>query len=77
MADRPDYRAAAPVEPTLKRRPGFLPIETNAFDRVFISIVVFVALHLLWMRLLEPAGLSLYIATAISVALGALIVARG
>ena len=77
MAEYPDRVAAAPVEPTLKRRPGFLPIETNAFDRVFISIVVFVALHLLWMRLLEPTGLSLYMATAISVALGALIVARG
>lgn len=77
MADRPDHAAAAPVEPTLKRRPGFLPIETNAFDRVFISIVVFVAVHLLWMRLLEPAGLSLYIATALSLMLGALIVARG
>jgi predicted small integral membrane protein len=69
--------AVAPVAPTLKRREGFLPIETNAFDRVFIAVVVFVAIHLLWMRFLEPAGLSLYIATAISVAIGALIVARG
>ncbi len=75
--DPPDYVAAAPVEPTEPRREGFLPIQTNAFDRVFIGIVVFVALHLLWMRFLEPAGLSLYIATVISVALGALIVARG
>jgi predicted small integral membrane protein len=77
MSDEPDEAVAAPVAPTLKRRAGFLPIETNAFDRVFIGVVVFVAIHLLWMRFLEPAGLSLYIATAISVALGALIVARG
>ena len=77
MADLPDSAVAAPVEPTQPRRIGFLPIQTNAFDRVFISIVVFVALHLFWMRFLEPAGLSLYIATAISVELGALIVWRG
>ena len=34
-------------------RTGFLPIHTNAFDRVFIGTVIFVALHLLWMRFLE------------------------
>ncbi len=77
MADLPDAAVAAPVEPTQPRRVGFLPIQTNAFDRVFISIVLFVALHLFWMRFLEPAGLSLYLATALSVALGALIVWRG
>ena len=77
MADLPDSEAAAPVAPTLPRREGFLPIETNAFDRVFIGIVLFVALHLFWMRFLEPAGLSLYIATVLSVVLGALIVWRG
>lgn len=59
-----------------KAGPGFLPIHTNAFDRVFISVVVFVALHLLWMRFLE-AELSLYFATAISVVLGWFIVTRG
>ena len=77
MVDPPDAEAAAPVAPTLPRRVGFLPIQTNAFDRVFISVVLFVAIHLLWMRLLEPAGLSLYIATVISIVLGALIVWRG
>ena len=55
---------------------GFLPIHTNAFDRVFISIVIFVALHLLWMRFLE-AEASLYFATVISVVLGWFIVTRG
>ncbi len=55
---------------------GFLPIHTNAFDRVFISVVVFVALHLLWMRFLE-AEASLYFATVISVVLGWFIVTRG
>jgi predicted small integral membrane protein len=77
MVDLPDVQVAAPVERTVLGRRGFLPIETNAFDRVFISVVVFVALHLFWMRLLEPAGLSLYAATAISVVLGVIIVSRG
>ncbi len=53
MADPPDAAVAAPVEPTQKRRIGFLPIETNAFDRVFIGVVIWVALNLLWMRFLE------------------------
>jgi predicted small integral membrane protein len=77
MASLPDSQVAAPVEPTQPRRIGFLPIETNAFDRVFIGIVLFVALHLFWMRFLEPAGLSLYIATVLSLVLGALIIWRG
>lgn len=67
--------ASAPV-PAGYRRPGFLPIETNAFDRVFISVIVFVAVHLLWMRFVEEY-LSLYVATAISIVLGVFIVRRG
>ncbi|MBX6323682.1 MAG: hypothetical protein IRY94_17840 [Rhodospirillaceae bacterium] len=57
-------------------RRGFLPIVTNAFDRVFIAVVVFVAIHLLWLRFVE-AHLSLYFATALSVAIGAIIVRWG
>jgi predicted small integral membrane protein len=60
----------------VKARPGFLPIITNAFDRVFIGAVVFVAIHLLWMRFLEATA-SLYFATAISIVIGWLIVTRG
>jgi predicted small integral membrane protein len=59
-----------------RARRGFLPIETNAFDRVFIGTVVFIAIHLLWMRFLE-AALPLYVATALSVIIGWLIVRRG
>jgi predicted small integral membrane protein len=55
---------------------GFLPIKTNAFDRVFIAIVVFVAIHLLWMRFLE-LHIPLYAATILSAMIGALIVMRG
>ena len=60
-----------------ERKEGFLPIETNAFDRGFIAVVLFVAISLFWMRFLEPLGLSLYIATAISVVLGWFIIKRG
>jgi predicted small integral membrane protein len=59
-----------------KARRGFLPIETNAFDRVFIGTVVFVAIHLLWMRFLEGL-LPLYVATALSLIIGWAIVRRG
>jgi predicted small integral membrane protein len=57
-------------------QPGFLPIITNTFDRVFIGAVIFVALHLLWMRFVE-AYIPLYVATILSVLIGAVIVARG
>jgi predicted small integral membrane protein len=62
---------------TGEERRSFLPIETNAFDRGFIAVVLFVAINLLWMRFLEPLGLSLYIATAISLVLGIIIIKRG
>jgi predicted small integral membrane protein len=55
---------------------GFLPIRTNGFDRVFIATVVFVAIHLLWMRLVE-AYVPLYAATVLSLLVGVWIVARG
>lgn len=55
---------------------GFLPIRTNLFDRVFIGVVVFVAIHLFWMRFLETY-ISLYVATAISLVAGWIIARRG
>lgn len=62
--------------PKLKE-PGFLPIETNWFDRLFISVVIWIALSLVWFRFLEPMGLSIWIAAAISAALGVFIVWKG
>ena len=61
---RPDLRRGQGVDAAMCRTAmtnwkraraasGFLPIHTNAFDRVFIGIVVFVAIHLFWMRFLE------------------------
>lgn len=57
-------------------RQGFLPIETNTFDRVFISVLCFVAIHLLWMRFVE-SFLPLWIATLITLALAVVIVRKG
>ncbi len=64
------------MKPATGPRQGFLPIQTNAFDRGFISVVLFIAIHLLWMRFLE-ASFPLYIATGISLVLGYYICRRG
>lgn len=58
------------------RRRGFLPIRTNWFDRLFISAVLYVAIHLVWMRLLETWA-SLWICTGLSIALAVFIIRRG
>ncbi|EAU40258.1 hypothetical protein FP2506_11897 [Fulvimarina pelagi HTCC2506] len=60
-----------------RRQPGFLPIETNWFDRLFISVVIWVALSLVWLRFLEPAGLPLMISNAISIAIAITIIWKG
>jgi predicted small integral membrane protein len=59
------------------KKPGFLPIETNWFDRLFIAVVIWVALSLFWLRFIEPLGVSIWICTAISVVLGVYIVRKG
>ena len=55
---------------------GFLPIHTNAFDRVFIGVVILIGIHLLWLRFMEPA-LPIEVATVISVVIGYVVVRRG
>ena len=59
-----------------ERKPGFLRIKTNLFDRVFISVMIFVGLHLIWVRFLEQY-LPLSVATLISIVLGFVIVKWG
>ena len=58
------------------RRDGFLPIHTNAFDRVFIGVVILIGIHLLWLRFMEPA-LPIEVATVISLVIGYFVVRRG
>lgn len=65
---------SAPVRHT--GRQGFLPITTNTFDRFFISVVCFVAVHLLWMRFVETF-LPLWVATLLTLVLAAVIVRWG
>ncbi len=56
---------------------GFLPIETNWFDRLFISVVIWIALSLFWFRYVEPAGLSIWISNVIAAVLAAIIIRKG
>jgi predicted small integral membrane protein len=60
-----------------KTRKGFLPIETNTFDRYFISVIIFVAVNLFFMRFIEPMGVPLWIASVICVAIGYGVVRNG
>lgn len=55
---------------------GFLPFYTNAFDRVFISVVILIGIHLLWLRFME-AALPIEVATVISLVVGYYVVRRG
>lgn len=61
---------------SLGRKPGFLRIRTNLFDRLFIGTVLLVAIHLLWMRFVE-VHLHLGVATALSLVLIAIIARWG
>ncbi|MFT6878543.1 MAG: putative small integral membrane protein [Granulosicoccus sp.] len=47
--------------PITEEKIGFLPIETNWFDRLFISVVIWVALSLFWLKFAEPLGFSVWI----------------
>ena len=55
---------------------GFLPFHTNAFDRVFIGVMILIGIHLLWLRFVEPA-LPIGVATVISLATLYYVVRRG
>ena len=82
MSDRRDNVGATLESPagdklkTESERPGFLPFHTNAFDRVFIGVMILIGIHLLWLRFMEPA-LPIEAATVISLAIGYLVVRRG
>lgn len=57
-------------------RRGFLPIQTNWFDRLFIAIYIAVALILFWMRFLEQA-IPISVCYVLILALGVFIVRKG
>jgi predicted small integral membrane protein len=60
-----------------EQKSGFLPIETNWFDRLFISVVIWVAMSLLWFRFVEPMGLSIWISNVVAFALAITIIRKG
>lgn len=66
----------ADVQPQKTQRDGFLPIRTNAFDRGFISVVILILVHLLWMRFLEGV-FPLWVATVLCLALAVIIIRKG
>lgn len=68
-----EEKRAAPEAP----KPGFLPIETNWFDRLFISVVIWVALSLFWFRFLEPMGLSIWISNVIAFGIAVVTIRKG
>jgi predicted small integral membrane protein len=49
-----------------KGRKGFLPMDTNWFDRFFIGLITHVALNLLWLRFLEQS-IPLIVATILGI----------
>ncbi|TNC46566.1 hypothetical protein FHG66_18765 [Rubellimicrobium rubrum] len=60
-----------------EKTPGFLPIETNWFDRLFIGVMLWVALSLFWFRVMEPLGLSIWISNAIALIVGIILIRKG
>ena len=64
-----------------RARDGFLPFYTNAFDRFFISAVILIGIHLLWLRFMEPPlpapTQNLWLPMVISLMIGYIVVRRG
>ncbi|GIK71465.1 MAG: hypothetical protein BroJett021_04530 [Chloroflexota bacterium] len=67
-------KLVAPVQH--KGRRGFLPIETNTFDRYFISVILWIGVSLLWMRFLE-AMIPLWVSTVLCLVLAIIIIRKG
>lgn len=59
------------------REIGFLGFYTNTFDRYFISVVLAIALGLLYLRFLAPLGVPSFVSWAAVIALGYVIVRKG
>ena len=73
-----DHTKAVQAVVEHKGRKGFLPMETNLFDRISISVYIFVAISLLWMRFIEPSlGISVTYGAILCVILGIFIVRKG
>ena len=80
MDDQRDSVGATLESPANDKRKaehlGFLPFHTNAFDRVFIGVMILIGIHLLWLRFMEPS-LPIEVATVVSLVIGYYVVRRG
>ena len=56
---------------------GFLPFDTNLFDRIFVSVLSGVAWHLVFVRFIESPSLSIWYAFAAWIAALVLTVWKG
>jgi predicted PurR-regulated permease PerM len=56
---------------------GFLGFYTNTFDRYFISVVLAIALGLLYLRFLAPLGVPSLVSWAVVIGLSFFIVRKG
>ena len=59
-----------------KNTKGFLPIETNWFDRLFIGVISFIAIQLFWMRFIE-SFLSINFSITLGIVLAFYIIRKG
>ncbi|MFO7631713.1 MAG: DUF2160 family membrane protein [Caldilinea sp.] len=77
MADA-DIRTQSIVAPVQRRagRRGFLPFETNTFDRYFISVILWIGISLLSMRFLESM-IPLWVSTVLCLILAIVIIRKG
>ncbi len=74
--DRQEQASSPTQNQNKSQRTHFLPFPTNTFDRVFISVVCFVAISLLWMRFVE-AFIPLFVAAILSAILAVIIIRWG
>lgn len=68
-AQRKQEKAERPI--------GFLGFKTNTFDRYFISVVIAIALGLLYLRFLEPIGVPSIVPWAVVLTIGFFVVRKG
>ena len=57
-------------------RKGILPIKTNWFDRLFISVITFIGIQFLWMRFVEEFA-AIEVSMILGFIIGIYIILRG
>ena len=60
----------------IEMKKGFLPIKTNWFDRLFISVITFIGIQFIWMRFVEEFA-AIEVSMIFGFILGIYIILRG